>query len=599
MAIARRERFGEYELLGPIGAETSGVYRARRDGTPEVVALKILEVASGDEDAELRRFHAGAAAAWLLDHPGIVRVLAFGERDDVPFVAMSLVEGDDLAAHLRRGRVPPARAAYLMRRVAQAVGHAHLRGVQHRDLKPANILIDARGEPLVADFGLARRIDALATSTAGVVVGTPAYLAPEQIAGNVAPDTSPFAADVYALGVIFYELLTGQLPFAAETEAELYARVLSGELAPPRERDRGVPRVLEDICLKCLEKDPARRYASAAVLAADLAAAKKRRPTLARPPTLAARGRRWARRHPLAALGLATLAGLAVVAGLGAAGLWRARVREQSRTLDTNAFIASGQAGAMLFQLRAYADRVERAARDPRLAAVLARGEIVDPAPDLAPLAKGFDTLAVMTNDGRVLTQWPSPAKWIFGRKFDFRDYYQGARVLAERRAPGVYVSPAYRSESYGRLQFGLSTPIRDAQGEPVGVLMASLNAREAFGAVRMEGEGAAGVTTALLGPRGRDRHAAPSETASRYTFLVHPNLDTGAEHTARAPSPADLRAVFGEPALPGEQFTLDYVAPLKVRHYEDPISGFEGRWLAALAPVGRTGFVVLVETRE
>jgi serine/threonine-protein kinase len=600
MAIDQRKSFGEYELRGVIGFGASGdVYRARRSGTDEVVALKIMRDAYAATDAELRRFRAGAAAAATLEHPGIVRVSAFGERDDVPFVAMSLVEGETLASYLARERPTAERAAQLMRRIAEAVAFAHGQGVLHRDLKPANILIDQRGEPLVADFGLVRRVDAKSTGGMGIV-GAPAYLAPEQLVGGAGAERFPFAPDVYSLGVVFYEMLTGELPFTGGTQAELFARVLSVEPASPRERNPDVPPVFEHICLKCLEKDPARRYGSAGALADDLAAAPRGAPTLARAPTLRTRARRWARRHPRAALGLATIAALALFAGVGASALWRARAREQARVLETNAFIASGQAGAMLFQLRTYADRVERAARDPRVSAVLSRGEIIDPAPDLVPLAKGFDSLALETNDGRLIAQWPSPAKQTFGRTFDFRDYYQGARELAEQHAPGVYVSSAYRSESSGLLQFGLSTPVRDARGQPIGVLEASISARKAFGAVRIEGGDAAGVTTALLGPRGRDRDTpARARSAEAFTFLVHPGLDIGTEHTARAPSPEKLRAIFGDPAPPGEQFALDYVSPLKVKHYEDPIPGFEGPWLAALAPVGRTGFVVLVATRE
>jgi hypothetical protein len=219
-------------------------------------------------------------------------------------------------------------------------------------------------------------------------------------------------------------------------------------------------------------------------------------------------------------------------------------------------------------------------------------GKQIDPAPQLAPLADGFDGVYLESMDGQVVAQWPSPANYIFARRYTFRDYFRGARRLGETGAEGVYVARAYRSESHGVMQFAISAPVFDDGGRQIGMLAAALQTKEAFGAVRMQ------ATTAGQGPRGSDRGEAPDgPTPSRYTFLVHPGLKSGAEHTLETPSPGRLLDAFGPPAGPGEQLSLEYVRPLEVPDYRDPIPGFEGRWVAAFAPVGRTGFVVLVET--
>jgi hypothetical protein len=233
--------------------------------------------------------------------------------------------------------------------------------------------------------------------------------------------------------------------------------------------------------------------------------------------------------------------------------------------------------------------------------ALLARGQLVDRAPQLSRLVPGFDSVFVEANDGRLLAQGPEPVPHILGRRYEFRDYFVGAQKLGEAGAPGVYVGRAFRSESYNRLEFALSVPVMRG-GEQLGVLAATLNARDAFGAVRIQEElaGSGRVTTALLGPRGNDRGARPySPFDADFTFLVHPGLGRGAEHALRVPSPSQLRAAFGPPAPPGEQFALQYLPPLKIAGYRDPIPGFAGPSLAAFAPVGKTGFVVLVETPQ
>jgi eukaryotic-like serine/threonine-protein kinase len=593
-------RFGEYQLLRLIDrGATADVYCARRPGEPRMVALKIMRQAEQASDAERKCFRRGAVLGAALDHPHIVPVLDCGDRDGVPFVAMALIDGRSLKVLLQDGRLPAAESVRIMTTIARAVDHAHARDVLHRDLKPANILIDRYGEPHVVDFGLARRPNQRATASAALVAGTPAYMAPEQASGT--GGSRPYAADIYSLGVILYELLTGELPFDRDTVRDAGPQGRRDDPTPPRAANPEIGVALENICLKCLEHDPARRYSSAGALADDLERARCGRPTEARALSPRRRAIRWARRHPATSRGLLAAAALALVTAAASLALWRVRAAEDARVLDTNAFIASGQAGAMLFQLRTYADRVERAARHPAVRSVIAGGKVLrPPPPDLGPLAAGFDSMFVGTNHGRILAHWPWTKPEVFERSYAFRDYFRGMRQLAEAGKPGAYIARAYQSESGSRLEFAVSAAVVDDDGAQLGFIAGTFQAKAAFGDVRIEEtvSGSGRIITALLGPRGNDREAGPdAPDPSDLTFVVHPGLPPGAEFTLGAPGPARLRAAFGPAALPGEQLVLQYAPSLKVAGFHDPVPGFGGRWLAAFAPVGRTGFVVLVAT--
>jgi serine/threonine-protein kinase len=201
-----------------------------------------------------------------LDHPHVVPLYEVGSADGVCYFTMRLVEGGNLASALANGRLPPREAARIVAAVAAGVQHAHERGILHRDLKPANVLLDRDGTPFVSDFGLARPIDDSASLTGNALVGTPSYLSPEAVAGR--PITT--AADIYGLGAILYAALTGQPPFVGSTVYETICQVRDREPARPQSRNPGVPRDLEAICLKCLDKAPARRYRTAEAVADDL-----------------------------------------------------------------------------------------------------------------------------------------------------------------------------------------------------------------------------------------------------------------------------------------------------------------------------------------
>jgi serine/threonine protein kinase len=256
-------RIGDFELLEEIAVGGMGViFKARQRSLDRVVALKTIRpgaLRAGDDAA--RRFRIEAEAVARLDHPSIVPIYEMGEHRGSPFLCLKLIEGVDLERHLDRLRPEPSTTARLMADVARAVHYAHQRGILHRDLKPSNILIDRRGRPHVTDFGLARSLGADSRMTqTGQILGTPSYMAPEQVSGPRGEVTT--AADVYGLGAVLYTLLGGRPPFQADTVYETLRLVREQEPAPLRPRSPGVDRDLEAICLKCLEKDPRRRYAS-------------------------------------------------------------------------------------------------------------------------------------------------------------------------------------------------------------------------------------------------------------------------------------------------------------------------------------------------
>jgi tetratricopeptide (TPR) repeat protein len=320
-------RVGPYELLGEIARGGMGVvYKARHCDLNRLVAVKMIldgDFAGTDERA---RFSTEAAAVAALQHPNIVQIFEVGEwrgaggRAPLPFLALEYVDGGSLAQKLRAGLPPPREAAGLVEVLARTVHHAHGRGILHRDLKPANVLLTADGMPKVTDFGLAKRLGAEGDKTrTGAILGTPSYMAPEQAGGD--PRQVGCATDTYALGAILYEALTGRPPFCGESMLDTLEQVRGREPLPPRQLQPKAPRDLETICLKCLRKEPAKRYVTAMDLADDLRRWLDGQPILARPVPVWERAWKWARRRPAAAAA-AVLASVALLAGAGSAALF-------------------------------------------------------------------------------------------------------------------------------------------------------------------------------------------------------------------------------------------------------------------------------------
>jgi WD40 repeat protein len=321
----------DYELLGEIARGGMGVvYRARQRSLNRLVALKVIQSGSLAIADDVRRFRLEAEAVAQLDHPNIVPIYEVGDHDGLSYFAMRLIEGESLARRLPELAVDRRAAARLVATIARAVHHAHQRGILHRDLKPSNLLIDAEGQPHITDFGLARRVEGDSELTqSGAILGTPSYMAPEQASGQRQAVTT--ATDVYGLGAVFYSLLTGKPPFRGDSMLETLDRVRHAPPEPPSGIGRYVERDLETICLKCLEKEPERRYGSALALAEDLERWLRGEPIAARRVRLFERSWRWCRRHRVL-VGIALFGVL--TSGLLGIAAWKEVQLRSARGLD-------------------------------------------------------------------------------------------------------------------------------------------------------------------------------------------------------------------------------------------------------------------------
>jgi eukaryotic-like serine/threonine-protein kinase len=344
--------FGDYEIHGELGSGAMGiVYKARQISLNRTVAVKMIRAGALASEAELRRFQNEAEAIARLDHPQIVPIYEVGEHDGKRYFSMKLIGGPCLSRTLSSYTVNPQDAAKLMVTTAEAVHHAHQRGILHRDLKPSNILLDQQRQPHVSDFGLARHIggdDSLTES--GAVLGTPAYMAPEQAAGSKMLVTT--LSDVYGLGAVLYALLAGKPPFGGDSLMAMLDHVRQQQPVPPSRINPKVPRDLEIICLKCLDKDPQRRYPSAQAFGAELRRFLDGEPIQARPVSALEKGWRWCLRRPVIA-GLTSALVTAVLVGL------------------------IGTTLGLLAALHARQDALnrEREAREAQATALLARGD--------------------------------------------------------------------------------------------------------------------------------------------------------------------------------------------------------------------------------
>lgn len=327
------EEFADYDIIEEIAHGGMGVvFKARQKSLNRIVALKMVRGERLVTDEDIRRFYVEARAAAQLHHPNIVAIHEVGEFRGQHFYSMAFIAGSSLAKLARDHPLSPKSAARYVQKIARAIHYAHSRQIVHRDLKPANVLIDPNDEPQVTDFGLAKVLEGESGATmSGTVMGSPSYMSPEQACGDT--HGVGFHSDVYGLGALLYELLCGRPPFRAETPMETLRQVVEKDPAAPRLLNPKVPRDLETICLKCLEKSPGLRYATALELAEELARFEQGEPILARPVSAPARVLRWCRRKPaLAAVGAVALVLLAVISvgsPIAALSLNRSRLRAE------------------------------------------------------------------------------------------------------------------------------------------------------------------------------------------------------------------------------------------------------------------------------
>jgi serine/threonine protein kinase/Flp pilus assembly protein TadD len=357
---------GDYELLEEVGRGGQGVvFRARQKSLNRTVALKVISLGQWASQAHLKRFRREAEAAASLDHPSIVPIYEVGEREGSCYFSMKFVEGGQLDEVVKREPMPIRRAVELIAKLARTVQYAHEHGILHRDIKPGNILLDQSGEPHLTDFGLARLLETESTITRTLeVMGTPSYMAPEQAAGETTKPNK--ATDIYGFGAVFYQLLTGHPPFAGGTSWETIRLLLDTEPRQPRLWNRKISRDLSTICLKCLEKDPQRRYSSALALAEDLEHWLKHEPIRAKRSGFLRHVGKWARREPAIAALIASLVALAAAIGWN---VWRSELISRPATKGIavlpfenlspdpdNAYFADGIQEEILTRLASIAD---------------------------------------------------------------------------------------------------------------------------------------------------------------------------------------------------------------------------------------------------
>jgi serine/threonine protein kinase len=465
-----------YQILGELGRGGMGVvYQARHLALQRLVALKMVLTGQHSGKTELTRFHTEAEAIARLQHPNIIQIYEVGEHENIPFFSLEFCPGGSLDRKLGGTPLLPEQAAGLVRTLAEAIHAAHQAGIVHRDLKPANVLLAADGAPKITDFGLARKLDGNpdgGPTQTGTILGTPGYMAPEQASGQCR-ELGP-AADIYALGAILYECLTGRPPFQAATPLETILLVARTEPVPPSQLQPRTSRELETICLKCLQKDPARRYPTALALAEDLGRFLRGEPIQARPIGPLTHLARWCRRNPLVA-GLLTLIVLVLVVSLLNARFSQASLqglarRNQvllaeslARRLDERLH-SDAQAVAILSRLAEVrgllaAPPGERAALLPPTREAL--GSILRSNPD-------FSSAFVLDANGTALAS-TNPAHP--GRNYAFRDYFQEA----SRGQP--FRSKILIGTSTGQAGMYYSAPVFDRSEKVLGVVVIKLEA--------------------------------------------------------------------------------------------------------------------------
>lgn len=603
-------RFEGYALLERIGQGAMGiVFKARQVSLNRTVAVKMLLSGALATPAEVRRFRQEAEAAATLRHPNIVAIHEVGEQDGRPFFSMDYIEGQSLSNVINRTPLPAERAARYLQKIAEAIHFAHTHGIVHRDLKPANVLIDANDQPHITDFGLARQIEIESDLTlTGVALGTPSYMPPEQAAGcrhKMGPQS-----DIYSLGAILYDLVTGRPPFRADTAVDTLRQVLDTEPVPPRLLNPKVPRDLETICLKCLAKEPGARYESAQALSEDLARFLRHEPILARPVAAPARVARWCRRHPVLALSLATIA--ALLTATSVAGLLFAKNLEQQlkqQILKGNLFAARQAASSVMLRLHEWRREVAAVAEMEHLAKLLREGD----SKALQELMKqllhrnntgqqtnAFQSWYVEDHNGVLLGAHPLLNPAIIGAKYDGRDYFRGAMSHAAQGFRGisaVHFSKAFQADNDTLIKFAISAPVHDgrAPDAPIlGMIAATVAASSTLDLFRLDDERS---NVLLLGRWDPNPASGPPKAAGTDRYHILFSSEPGME---KVPVTHRVLAVVHRPECGTDELRSN-LAPtdLTPEQCVDPdyVDRSGRKWLAAFAGIGSTEYVISVQT--
>lgn len=575
-------QLANYECLEVLGQGSMGVvFRARQKGLNRTVAVKMILSGNLATPAEVRRFEAEARAAAKLQHPHLVPIHEVGESEGRHFYSMDFVDGANLATVINGTPLAPRRAVRYMIGIAGAVQYAHEQRIVHRDLKPANILIDHKDEPRITDFGLAREFSGLTEATASdAVAGTPAYMAPEQAAGK---KTGP-AADIYALGAVLYEMLAGRPPFKAETALLTLRQVLDAEPVSPRALNSSVPKDLDTICLKCLQKNPAQRYATSADLIEDLLRFERGEPIAARRISRLERGIRWCNRHPGYSLPAGGILLLLVFLSLAAV-----FVRKLSK--ETNAALAVRTADLLRLQMDRTANCVAELAADPEFGRFV---QVRNSEGLAAKLRQADKRVLLQSSDTNIIGNWAiTDAKGLLVLRApditnaiqdrSFRLYFRGA-MEAARRGPGqIYLSPVYRSLDDGDYKFSIACAVFDAQNPSAitGVVNLMIKAQSTAQTLRLS---SLLQETVIVGKFDSGRlDGTPAARAADYVLWLHPAFTNG--HPAVPlvswrPKTDNFAGIWRDPAA---RFYPSYLGP----------------FVAGVAPVPGTDFLVIVQTRD
>lgn len=598
--------FGDYELQEEIARGGMGVvFKARQRDLNRIVAVKMILTGRLATKDDVARFRQEAEAAAHLSHENIVDIYEVGEVNGHHYFSMEYVPGSDLGRLVRERPLPAERAAKYVHDVAAAIQFAHDRGVLHRDLKPSNVLIDAEDRPQITDFGLAKRAHSRSDLTdTGQVVGTPSYMPPEQAwpgTGEIGP-----ASDVYSLGAILYELLTGRPPFRAATVMDTLMQVLDTEPASPRLLNNKVPRDLETICLKCLAKDPQRRYRTARELQEELDRFLTGQPIKARPINVAARLARWSRRNPVAAGLIASSLILLVV--VGALAFNTARTLEtQLRTVmrQSLAYSAEHVAHTVRDRLNELAEPVLATSRSAQLADLVDQGDSAALKAFMtqengfveAAWTSAETTWIVLDEQGIGLMRVPDESEFV-DADWRWRDYVSGCVRDGKWISPHTpYISRPYHSR-LGRLhKFAIVAPIYDRDADDpkslVGIVARTFATDADLGVHELHDKTRQTVVVALDDPDSKtDLKVVP-----QHRIVVHHKYDHPGEMAERmAPGrlldylrSADGVSRNGQPPQTSEPITAD--------DYVDPMEP-DTQWLAAMAPVARSPFWVVVQQR-
>lgn len=587
--------FSKFETIALLGQGGMGtVWKAQQKDLPRIVALKVLNAGKLARASELRRFKIEASAAAKLRHPSLIPIYEVGEEQGCCYFTMEYVEGQTLAQMLRGTPLEPRHAAEFLLAMAQAIHYAHSRGVLHRDLKPGNVIVDAAGRPRIMDFGLAKELYLESSVTeSNAVVGTPSYMSPEQAEGKTAEISQK--SDVYSLGAVLYEAITGRPPFRAHNLSETLRQVIADAPALPRSVNPKVPRDLETICLKCLQKESGRRYHSAHELADELGRFLRNEPIRARPIGMPARAWRILRRNPVAAGSTGAIATLLVVMAVAA-------VFARQSLLSANGLLAQTTAEMLQLQLEKFATLLQDVAASPALVDATETGdkpavkallatthEMVKSSQELKWLAtEPFENWNVIDLKGELIARTGINTN-DQRSGFQDRDYFKGALDKwnsADGRSNRVHFSKIHYSRFDPYHKFGISTVIvteKDEQRKPVGVLVAMFTPRSSAPLNDIHRK------IALVGPSDpSDLATAAANSTFNYYFVLHPDF------APRTPAVGVNRLPFN-PAKSVHNF------------YRDPVGsrfrGYKGIWLAGTAPIiydGRpTGYYVVVQSRD